>query len=429
MRRPRRRAPGPRTRADLAAGRFDPPCPRCGAPLAWAPIDEDAPLDPRNVYAATKLHQEHLCAALRPRARRHRHRPPLPQRLRPPDAAGHARTPGWRRSSGRPWPGARRRRVYEDGRQTRDFVHVRDVARANVAALTAPRPVPGPLNVASGHAAHGARPGRGRVRRHRARPRRGRRRAPRRRAPRGGQPRAGGRPAGLPGGGAVHASGSRTVNRHPPASLRTAMSPSWASTSPRAMARPRPAPPVAPGERARVAPVGEVEHAVEVGGRGCRRSRRAPTPRPRRRRGRTSTIDGPARSACGGWRCRAGCRRPGPARGRSRRPGRRRGAIGDRGPAARPDPDALGLGHRGAPTPPPRTPARRAGPARRSGASASAWMRDSSNRSSTRRASRSASVTSWQVVAVDLGAGRPRCRRRAPRPSPGCRRSACAGRG
>src|SRR5690606_161405 len=41
-------------------------------------------------------------------------------------------------------------RVLEDGRQTRDFVHVRDVARANVLALTAPEPVTGPLNVASG---------------------------------------------------------------------------------------------------------------------------------------------------------------------------------------------------------------------------------------------------------------------------------------
>jgi len=43
-----------------------------------------------------------------------------------------------------------RPRVFEDGRQTRDFVHVVDVARANVAALTCPEPVDGPLNVASG---------------------------------------------------------------------------------------------------------------------------------------------------------------------------------------------------------------------------------------------------------------------------------------
>jgi len=40
--------------------------------------------------------------------------------------------------------------VFEDGAQRRDFVHVRDVARANVLALTAPKPVPGVLNVASG---------------------------------------------------------------------------------------------------------------------------------------------------------------------------------------------------------------------------------------------------------------------------------------
>ena len=41
-------------------------------------------------------------------------------------------------------------RVFEDGGQLRDFVHVRDVARANVLALTAPEAVPGAFNVASG---------------------------------------------------------------------------------------------------------------------------------------------------------------------------------------------------------------------------------------------------------------------------------------
>ena len=40
-------------------------------------------------------------------------------------------------------------RVLEDGRQLRDFVHVRDVARANVLALTA-EPTPGAFNIASG---------------------------------------------------------------------------------------------------------------------------------------------------------------------------------------------------------------------------------------------------------------------------------------
>jgi dTDP-L-rhamnose 4-epimerase len=40
-------------------------------------------------------------------------------------------------------------RVFEDGRQIRDFVHVRDVACANVLALTA-QPVSGAFNIASG---------------------------------------------------------------------------------------------------------------------------------------------------------------------------------------------------------------------------------------------------------------------------------------
>jgi dTDP-L-rhamnose 4-epimerase len=142
--RPRRR-----TGADIAAGRFDPPCPRCGAPVAWAPIDESAPPDPRNVYAATKLHQEHLCGAF---GREHGvpvtclryHNVYGPRMPRDTPYAGVAAI--FRSAVERGEPPA----VFEDGGQTRDFVHVRDVARANVAALTADRPVDGPLNVASG---------------------------------------------------------------------------------------------------------------------------------------------------------------------------------------------------------------------------------------------------------------------------------------
>jgi dTDP-L-rhamnose 4-epimerase len=40
--------------------------------------------------------------------------------------------------------------VFEDGGQRRDFVHVDDVARANLAALTAPRDLCGAFNIASG---------------------------------------------------------------------------------------------------------------------------------------------------------------------------------------------------------------------------------------------------------------------------------------
>jgi len=142
--------PGPRRRADLDAGRYEPPCPVCGAPLAPGLVDEDAPTDPRNVYAATKLHQEHLAAAF---GRQHD---------LPVTALRYHNVYGPRMPRDTPYAGVaslfrsaleagRRPTVLEDGGQRRDFVHVTDVARANVAALTAADPVDGPLNIASGH--------------------------------------------------------------------------------------------------------------------------------------------------------------------------------------------------------------------------------------------------------------------------------------
>ena len=55
--------PPERSAEDLDAGRFEPRCPLCDRELASKGVPEDAPLDPRSVYAATKLAQEHLCAA------------------------------------------------------------------------------------------------------------------------------------------------------------------------------------------------------------------------------------------------------------------------------------------------------------------------------------------------------------------------------
>ncbi len=142
--------PGPRRVADLDAGRFDPTCPSCGAALMPVAMTEDARTDPRNVYAATKLHQEHLCAMF---GREHG---VAVTALRYHNVYG----PGMPRDT--PYAGVaaifrselaadRAPRVFEDGAQTRDFVHVRDVARANVLALTAPPDVGiGAFNVASG---------------------------------------------------------------------------------------------------------------------------------------------------------------------------------------------------------------------------------------------------------------------------------------
>lgn len=138
--------PGPRPSADLAAGRFDPSCPRCGEPLAPEPVPEDAPVDPRSVYAATKLAQEHLCAAFGretgvPVTALRYHNVYGPRMPRDTPYAGVAAIFRSSLRAGRP------PRVFEDGAQARDFVHVRDVARANVLALDAPA---GTFNVASG---------------------------------------------------------------------------------------------------------------------------------------------------------------------------------------------------------------------------------------------------------------------------------------
>jgi dTDP-L-rhamnose 4-epimerase len=142
-------APGQRSAADLDAGHFEPPCPRCGRALEPRTVPEDAALDPRSVYAATKLAQEHLCSAFAratgvPVTALRYHNVYGPRMPRDTPYAGVA-------SIFRSAYAARRApRVFEDGGQRRDFVHVRDVARANLLALTAQEPVPGAYNVASG---------------------------------------------------------------------------------------------------------------------------------------------------------------------------------------------------------------------------------------------------------------------------------------
>ncbi|MFZ4150671.1 NAD-dependent epimerase/dehydratase family protein [Streptomyces pseudogriseolus] len=128
--------PGLRAGADLAAGRFEPPCPVCGAALAPGLVAEDAPVDPRNVYATTKLAQEHLAAAWARvtggsavSLRYHNvYGPGMPRDTPYAGVASFFRSALARGEAPR---------VFEDGNQRRDFVHVRDVASANVAALEA----------------------------------------------------------------------------------------------------------------------------------------------------------------------------------------------------------------------------------------------------------------------------------------------------
>lgn len=141
--------PEPRPAARLRDGRFESTCPTCGADVVPGLVDEDARLDPRNTYAATKLHQEHLAAVfgretgVAVTALRY-HNVYGPRMPRDTPYAGVAAI--FRSALER----GEAPQVFEDGGQRRDLVHVSDVSRANVLALTADEPVEGPLNVASG---------------------------------------------------------------------------------------------------------------------------------------------------------------------------------------------------------------------------------------------------------------------------------------
>lgn len=128
-------SPGPRSTSDLDEGRFEPRCPLCSRALSWATVSEDAPIAPRSIYAATKVAQEHLGQAWaiqtggRVLALRY-HNVYGPRMPRDTPYAGVAAI--FRSALERGQPPA----VFEDGGQTRDFVHVEDIAAANLAALT-----------------------------------------------------------------------------------------------------------------------------------------------------------------------------------------------------------------------------------------------------------------------------------------------------
>jgi dTDP-L-rhamnose 4-epimerase len=126
--------PHPRTRADLDAGVFEHRCPLCGVIVAWRLVSEDAPLRPRSLYAASKTAQEHYALAWSEAAggavtalRYHNvYGPHMPRDTPYSGVAAIFRSE--LESGDVP-------RVFEDGAQMRDFVHVDDVAAANVAAV------------------------------------------------------------------------------------------------------------------------------------------------------------------------------------------------------------------------------------------------------------------------------------------------------
>ncbi len=140
--------PAPRRRADLDAGIFEHRCPVCGLDVTWLSVNEDAALRPRSLYAASKAAQEHYALAWSEATggsvvalRYHNvYGPGMPRDTPYSGVAAIFRSA---LEKGDP------PRVFEDGGQMRDFVHVDDVAAANLAA-TAERDGFTALNVCSG---------------------------------------------------------------------------------------------------------------------------------------------------------------------------------------------------------------------------------------------------------------------------------------
>jgi dTDP-L-rhamnose 4-epimerase len=141
--------PLPRERVDLDAGVFEHRCPVGGEELAWQLVDEDAPLRPCSLYAASKTAQEHYALAWSESTggsvlalRYHNvYGPGMPRDTPYSGVAAIFRSS---LENGQP------PQVFEDGDQMRDFIHVDDVAAANVAAAAVDRDGFTAANVCSG---------------------------------------------------------------------------------------------------------------------------------------------------------------------------------------------------------------------------------------------------------------------------------------
>jgi dTDP-L-rhamnose 4-epimerase len=141
--------PLPRSEERLARGDWEPPCPLCATPLKPILTGEQKPLQHSSIYAITKKTQEELALCFG-----------AAYGL-PTLALRFFNVFGSRQALSNPYTGVaaifmarlkngRAPLVFEDGGQSRDFVHVSDVADAVVRALDAPAHVSGAFNVCTG---------------------------------------------------------------------------------------------------------------------------------------------------------------------------------------------------------------------------------------------------------------------------------------
>lgn len=126
--------PEQRTEDTLGAKRWHMQCPKCGRSIEPLPTDEQSLLKPTSIYAVTKQAQEQIFSVM---ARAHK----IPTVI-----LRYFNVYGQRQSLSNPYTGilsifssrivnGKPPLVYEDGLESRDFVHVSDVVKATALAL------------------------------------------------------------------------------------------------------------------------------------------------------------------------------------------------------------------------------------------------------------------------------------------------------
>ena len=144
-------APSLRSTEQLRRHEWEMRCPACGQPAGPQPTAETKPLIPTSVYAVSKRDQEELCLSV---GRSYQI---------PTVALRYFNVYGTRQALSNPYTGVcaifsarikhrHRPIIFEDGGQTRDFIHVRDIVQANRLVMQDARANGEVFNVGSGEA-------------------------------------------------------------------------------------------------------------------------------------------------------------------------------------------------------------------------------------------------------------------------------------
>lgn len=140
-----------RSRAAMEAGQFEPQCPVCKRPTTMAVTTEDAPFRPSSLYGLTKQVQEQLVLmyaktlGINGFGLRYQNVYGPGQSLKNPYTGILAIFSNQARASEPIY-------IFEDGKESRDFVYVDDVVEATVRCVIAPAMEPIALNVGTGTA-------------------------------------------------------------------------------------------------------------------------------------------------------------------------------------------------------------------------------------------------------------------------------------